>query len=69
MIGPDSFLHMLTAIGRNTAHKFDKVKAVNGAERTFFGFPFFFLLLGQSGTIPLQNCNPDCRNTHVHMHS
>lgn len=46
MIGPDSFLHMLTAIGRNTAHKFDKVKALNGAERTFFGFPFFFLLLG-----------------------
>lgn len=37
---------MLRATGRNIAHKFDKVKALNGAERTFFRFPFFFLLLG-----------------------
>lgn len=33
---------MLRATERNIAHKFDKVEALNGAQRTFFVFLDFF---------------------------
>lgn len=35
-MSPDSFLHVMRAISRNTASKFDKVKLFHRVERKFF---------------------------------